>query len=299
MNSWTSYPKVYNLGHAALKELLEDDVIVEEKVDGSQFSFGLFGGELYCRSRGKELIVSAPEKMFTKAVEVVKKLKPLLKEGWTYRGEYLSKPKHNTLVYGRYPTNHIIIFDINTGFEEYLPYTEKKAEAERLDLEVVPLLYEGKITKIEEVEKLLELESVLGGPKIEGFVVKNYQRFGRDKKVLLGKYVSEAFKESHSKNWKNSNPTGKDFIGRLGDEYKADARWEKAIQHLKERDELTNSPKDIGALLKEIQADVKIECEEEIKEKVWKWAWPHIQRSIIRGFPEWYKKRLLNSQFKD
>ncbi len=37
---------------------------------------------------------------------------------------------------------------------------------------------------------LLEKESILGG-KVEGIVVKNYARFGKDKKVLMGKYVSE------------------------------------------------------------------------------------------------------------
>ena len=41
-DSWHSFPSVYAVGHAALADLFLDDVIVEEKVDGSQFSFGLF-----------------------------------------------------------------------------------------------------------------------------------------------------------------------------------------------------------------------------------------------------------------
>jgi len=32
--SWHSYPKIYNLGHRAIRDLLEDPVVVEEKVDG-------------------------------------------------------------------------------------------------------------------------------------------------------------------------------------------------------------------------------------------------------------------------
>jgi hypothetical protein len=42
MTSWHSYPKLYAMGHRAIADLLLDDVIVQEKVDGSQFSFGLF-----------------------------------------------------------------------------------------------------------------------------------------------------------------------------------------------------------------------------------------------------------------
>ena len=60
MSSWNSYPKIYALGHAYLKELSLDPVIVEEKVDGSQFSFGLINGELKCKSHRKELILDAP-----------------------------------------------------------------------------------------------------------------------------------------------------------------------------------------------------------------------------------------------
>ena len=41
-----SYPKVYNLGHKAITDLLLDPIIVEEKVDGSQFSFGMIDGQL-------------------------------------------------------------------------------------------------------------------------------------------------------------------------------------------------------------------------------------------------------------
>jgi len=34
-----SYPKIYNLGHRAVREIFEEAVIFQEKVDGSQISF--------------------------------------------------------------------------------------------------------------------------------------------------------------------------------------------------------------------------------------------------------------------
>jgi len=42
MSSWGHYCQIYNLGHRAIADLLRGPVIIEEKIDGSQFSFGLF-----------------------------------------------------------------------------------------------------------------------------------------------------------------------------------------------------------------------------------------------------------------
>jgi hypothetical protein len=311
-SSWHSYPKLFALGHRALDALLLDDVVVEEKLDGSQFSFGVFkewlptagGGVvqqnvLKIRSKGVVMNVEAPEKMFNKAVETVKDLADrwLLNEGWTYRAEYLAKPKHNALAYDRAPNGFLAIFDINLAEESYLPYEAKAAEALRLGLDVVPLIYQGRIASIEQFRPMLDRVSFLGGQKIEGVVVKNYNRFGPDKKVLMGKFVSEAFKEIHGGEWKKANPTHSDIVEQITASLATPARWVKAVQHLRERGALEDSPKDIGPLLKEIGTDVHAECADEVRDALFKWAWPRIQRGIIRGFPEWYKGELLKRQF--
>ena len=293
--SYHSYPKIYAIGHSALRELFLDEVTIEEKVDGSQFSFGIINGELRCRSKGAQLNVEYPEQMFANAVATVKTLD--LRAGWTYRGEYLKVPKHNSLAYDRIPERHIIIFDINTAEEEYLSYEEKRDEAIRIGLETVPLLHRGIVDNPQELLSFLETTSILGGQKIEGFVVKNYRRFGADKKALMGKYVSEAFKEVHSKEWKNTNPSTGDVIQRLIIGLKTPARWNKAVQHLKERGEFTESPKDIGPLIKEVQHDIAEECSDEIKDALYRYAIKHIQRGVVAGLPEWYKEELLKSQF--
>jgi hypothetical protein len=80
-------------------------------------------------------------------------------------------------------------------------------------------------------------------------------------------------------------------------EYKSIARWNKAIIHLSERGLLEGSLRDIGAIMKEVPADIEKECVEEIKEKLWKWAWPHIRRKVVHGLPEHYKDYLLKEQF--
>lgn len=314
MSSWHTYPSIYNLGHRAIADLLKQDVIVEEKIDGSQFSFGLLpagdieyptkpdlGYELRVRSKGAVMHPDAPEKMFTKAVETVKSIAHLMHPGWTYRGEYLAKPHHNMLAYDRVPAGHIIIFDINTDEETYLSPLDKLNEAERIGLEAVPVLHIGRLGRIEDFRAYLETVSILGGQKIEGVVIKprDYSYFGRDKKVLMGKFVSEAFREVQSKAWRADNLTGKDILTLLGGAYGTQARWQKAILHLREEGKLVEDVQDIGLLMKEIPNDIFKECAEEIKEKLFAWSWPHIRRIVTRGVPEWYKNELLKKQFQD
>ncbi len=297
MSSWHSYPKIFNMGHPGIRELFDDEVLIEEKVDGSQFSFGVFNGEIKARSKGKELVIDAPEKMFTKAVETVKDLAPILKDGYTYRAEYLSKPKHNSNEYDRTPLRNIIIFDISPSEEVYLSYEEKALEASRLGLEVVPKVFQGKVENFEQFHAFLENISILGKCKIEGLVIKNYKKFGADKKILLGKFVSEAFKEQNEKSWKEANPGKADIVEVLILAAKSPVRWQKAVQHLKERGELTNTPKDIGALMKETSLDALSELEPLIKEKLFQWAWPKVARAIVGGLPQWYKEELVKQQF--
>lgn len=292
-----SYPKVFAVGHSAVKELFSGPVLVEEKVDGSQFSFGVAGGQVFMRSKGAEILLEAPEKMFSLAVNVVSVLAPLLKEGWTYRAEYLQKPKHNCMKYGRVPNQNIIIFDINTGDEVYLTRQEKEEEAARIGLEIVPVLYQGIVDSPETLYGLLNRDSVLGGGKIEGIVVKNYNQFGMDKKVLMGKFVTEEFKETHSKEWKADNPTLGDVVERIIATLRSEVRWNKSIARLKESGKLEDSPKDIGLLIREIQDDIRAEELEFISGKLTEYALPRIVRASTAGFPEYYKKTLLESAF--
>ncbi len=302
-----SYPKIYNVGHRALEGLFGSEVVIQEKVDGSQFSFGLLdeGGEgklddvqLSVRSKGQQIDIDAPPKMFAAAVEYVKLLVPDLELGATYRCEWLNKPKHNSLAYERTPFNGLMLFDIERPGQYYernrLAF---ELEAESLGIEAVPELFRGMVNSIEELREFFDRDSVLGNVKIEGMVIKNYDLFTPDKTIALGKWVSEAFKETHQKDWKNRNPNTKDIVFNLTEELRTEARWAKAVQHLNERDELDHSPKDIGALLREIQTDVLAEEGERIKEILFKHFWKSIARGLTTRFPEWYKEQLAQSAF--
>lgn len=298
--SWHSYPKVYGLGHPETEGILEHAVVCEEKVDGSQFSFASIGGELRCRSKGVELNVNAPEALFAPAVATARELfeSGLLVDGWTYRAETLQKPKHNALAYDRVPSRNLIVFDVNPGFERYLSYDDKAREAARIGLEVVPRLFEGRLTH-EVFERLLDTVSVLGGQKIEGFVIKPVAPvYGRDKKAVLAKFVSEAFKEVHAKVWGEQGKGRGSVVDRVVARYRSEARWEKAIQHLHERGELLNAPQDIGNLIQEVQRDVFEEEGESIMRMIFSDFERDVRSGIVRGLPEWYKMKLAESAFE-
>ena len=300
MKRWTSYPKIYNLGHRAVQDVTKGPVYVEEKVDGSQFSFGIdFDRKLRARSRNQEISFDAPENMFVKALETVEELSAKLQPGWTYRGEYLSKPSHNSLTYDWVPEKNIIIYDINIGDQKYLSFHDKLNEATRLGLWCVPLLFEGVIT-LGDLTELLDTESILGGPKIEGVVIKpvDYNLFGQDGKALMVKHVSEEFKEIHQGVWKAKNPTNKDIVSMIIEGLKTEARWLKAVFRIRDNGDLNNDPSDIGAIMKEVKEDIQTEAADEIARMFYKHYRNDIMRGAVRGIPEWYKERLMKSQFE-
>lgn len=292
-----SYPKVYNLGHPAIENLLDGPVTIEEKIDGSQFSFAATDDGPCFRSRNADIVQGAPG-MFQQAVDVVGEISHLLNPGWIYRGEFLSKPKHNSLHYSRTPERSIMLWDIETDKERYMGRAEKEEEASRIGLELVPLMSSGKLDSMEMLDRWLETESVLGGTKIEGVVIKNYARFGRDGKMLAGKYVSEAFKETNRVDFRDRNPKQGDILTILGEFVRSEARWRKAVERYRDMGKLENDPRDIGMLIKGIQSDIMEECEPEIVKRLLAWASPQLMRKSIAGFPEWYKRQLAETQFE-
>ena len=99
----------------------------------------------------------------------------------------------------------------------------------------------------------------------------------------------------NKKEWEQ-NHTVKSKFELFKESYKTEARWLKAIQHLKELNVINNTPADIGILLKEIQTDIRQEEKENIKESLYNIFIHEILRKATSGFPEWYKELLLKGE---
>lgn len=304
-----TYSSIFHVGHRGLgADFMTLPLYVQEKVDGSQLSFQRTAtNELLVRSRGQEFSIDAPPTMFKLACLTIQRIADKLTPGWVYRGEYLNKPKHNTLAYDRTPSGGIILFDIAVDEQEnYLGPNEVYLEALRLGLETVPMLgvFQQGISSLLVLDEFLKRESVLGGQKIEGVVIKQLPGDGRamrfdyqSKKLVVAKYVSEAFKEIHGKEWKKSNPQGGDILEQLSARYRTEARWNKAIQRLRDEERLTGTVKDIGPFIHAIQADLDKEVREDASDILLAWAWPHIQRGGVKGAAEYFKTQLASGAF--
>lgn len=294
-----AFVKIFSLGTDYIRDIFNEGVEISEKIDGSQFGFGKVNGKLHIRSKGAMLYEENPNDMFKAGIDHVCSIQHLLPEGMAFYGEYLRKPKHNTLTYNRIPKNHIILFGakhvagdlFSMNFDEY---------ADKFGLEVVPRVHKD-IDSLDELKEFMDLESVLGGCKREGIVVKNYYRpfllGGQPIPMMCGKFVSEAFKEVHKNRW-GKEETGKGRFQTFCDSFRTDARWEKAVQHLNEIGELEHTPRDIGKLFKELAVDIEGEEKEAIKEWLWNEHRKDIIRSASAGFADWYKNKILQRSFE-
>lgn len=297
-----AFPKIFHIGEGYIEKLFEGEVEITEKIDGSQLNFGKIEGELYIRSKGAQIFPETVPGMFKGGVEHILEVKDRIPDNTVFYGECLEKPHHNVLKYERIPKNHIALFGVSDEHYNFIKDYEKLKEyADLLDIDVVPLLYEGEIKTIKELEKFLDFDSYLGGTKVEGIVVKNYnQPFllgGQPIPVMMGKYVREDFKETLKKEW-NSKKTSKGRWEEYKESFRTEARWNKAIQHLAEKGELEYAPRDIGKLIKEIQNDITEEEKENIKEFLWNEFGQELLRSSTRNFPEYYKRYLLARAFE-
>lgn len=299
------YPKIFAMGAHYIPNIFVGAVECTEKIDGSQFGFGISpSGELQMRSKGKVMSVHAPEKMFGKAVEFVVSIEERLKgltgeDGLYLYGEFLESPCHNVMKYGRVPYNHIILFGASIGLRWITEHEELLRLGDLLGLETVPLLFEGVVESVDQIRGVMERDSILGGGQIEGVVVKNFAQ-----PVMIGnlvipsfaKFVRAEFKERLEKEW-GPKFSSADKLQQFIESFKTEARWVKAVQHLREAGSLVNEPKDIGALIKELERDIVEEEELNIKE----WLYHHYLSQIVRvakhGLPEWYKEQLLKRMF--
>lgn len=303
MGTVPSYGKIFTLGSAGTAQALTGPVVIQEKVDGSQFSFGIDAeGNYVFKSKNQPLHIEAPAKMFEEAVtsahRALEKLqrKESKREIYFY-GEYLQKPKHNALTYDRVPKGHIVLFEgvyeLRHMGREYLQYF-----ADMFELDIIPQLHEGEINLHELGPLYKDVKSFLGGVNMEGIVIKNYGQhivYNNNLYPLFTKVVCPAFKERNSeaqKEFKKGWDLNEFILS-----FKSEARWVKALQRIKENGEYTGEPKDIANLIKEVQKDLADEEKETIKHALYRAYIKDITRVAVSGLPEWYKNLLITQTF--
>lgn len=294
-----SYPKIHSLGTKYVQDIFMEPVEITEKLDGSQIGWGKVDGEFVVRSKGTIINKDNPDNLFQEGVAYLKSIVSKIPDNMFFYGEYFKRPKHNTLCYDRIPKHHIALFGVLSLPDLFSSdYRLIEEWAEIFDIEPIPLLHRGMITSKEQYESLMDSVSILGRAKIEGIVIKNYQRSlvinqNYVQPITCAKLVSEEFKEVHRGRWKDEETKG-GKLEQFYNQFRTPARWAKAVQHLRERGELTDTPKDIGALFKEVSIDIEAEEKEFIMEQLYLMHKKDLLKHATHGMPEWYKMEIAS-----
>jgi hypothetical protein len=151
----------------------------------------------------------------------------------------------------------------------------------------------------ETLKAYIDTKSYLGGVNLEGVVIRNlgqeYIKGDIDLKYLLAKQVSTKFKEKMSGKKRRDKSSWQAYQ----DQYRTEARWAKAIQHLRDDNKLTGELRDIGLYISEIKKDITEECKQEICEYLWATYGTQLLRNACVGAAEYFKERYYGGSFCD
>lgn len=172
-----------------IKELLSNEVTVDEKLDGSIVSFSREGDDIVAYGRRNEIMRNGVLNNRTKAYIMlddwywnnVESLQQI-PEGYTIFGEWL-KAKH-TIFYDKL-SDYWLYFDIFDG-KRFLSDEERVGVVENLELWGMPLLKLDYLT-ITSLRVIALRKKSECGDRMEGFVVKNYE------KQIFCKFVKREF----------------------------------------------------------------------------------------------------------
>lgn len=276
------------------------------KYDGSQITF-IRQPDDSILAYNKNKKISKSNKIFGKTITMFSSLVgPNLNSDYEYHGESITSIKHNLIEYERTPKYYFILFDIYDMVKrQYLTREEMEAEAKRLNIDFAETVYKNTDPKVLPKEKIKELmlgieegslKSYLGG-QIEGLVLKcdsfayKFRKNETINRRLALKSVRDSFKEKITmKLEKSEMGTIQEKLEQIGQNYNTEARFHKAIQHLKERGEYKNNVKDMLNIVYELDNDFEKEYKEEVCEYLWAEFSDTIKANARKGFVDYYKQ---------
>jgi hypothetical protein len=301
MKELMKYPEVLNANDVRKTriEFSEGEYFIEEKVDGSQFRFGIVDGEHKFGSHHIDYEGYTTDKMFQQAVVIAEGILKKVSgfDNIVFFAEYLAKPKQNALKYSRVPLSNFYLFDVAVDGKFVSP-SEVIKFADEVGVEPVRVLeVKRQLPEIEYLDSIVNMESVLGGEKMEGVVIKNY-----DMNIVINgklrffslKYVREKFRELNKIEHldENKKVSPEDIVSRL---INKEAVWSKAIQRIQEDGIITYEMRDIQSLIEAVKDDIEKEYKETIKEEMYRVYKKDIEKAVVRGLAEYYKKYLYEA----
>jgi hypothetical protein len=164
-------------------------IVIQEKLDGANASFKREGDQILCFSRNTQLDEHNTLRGFYNWVQENIKAEDLV-DGGTYFGEWLVRHKLN---YGE-NENRFYLFDIyDEETERYIGFDLVKYQAKKLNLNLVPVFYEGVFQSLDHIQSFIGKSQL--GEVGEGVVVKNVNWENKHGQQQFTKFVSDAFAE--------------------------------------------------------------------------------------------------------
>ena len=204
---FVKYPKVHALYKEECDGILEQQVIVQEKIDGANVSIWLDNGVVKCGSRTRELPEDESFNGFTEWVANSLEVKKYLEAFPEHRlyGEWLVP---HTIKYNETNYKTFWLFDIATAFEinedsddrnriEWMPQEIVESTANEGGFNYPQIFYTGMANK-EKLEEFVGTSNI--GDKGEGVVIKPLRLDWRNKftNFCYGKVVTQEFKEDNA-----------------------------------------------------------------------------------------------------
>ena len=241
------YDSIPRYGKQGTRDILGTEVVVMEKLDGANASFGIIDGELKMFSRNQELDEHNTLRGFYDWVKQNVDAGKLF-VSTIYFGEWLVP---HTVHYKKEAQGKFYLFDIyDVKTETYLDWNITVQAAKHLKLRTPEVFFRGELHSMTDVDRYLGQSELTEIPNTgEGIVVKDYE--GQQ----FVKIVSDKFKETKSIKQPSLDRTD---IGTLIDSVLTPQRVEKLI-HKKIDLGLLPAELDItdtGNVLKALSSDV-------------------------------------------
>ena len=241
------YDSIPRYGKQGTRDILGTEVVVMEKLDGANASFGIIGGELKMFSRNQELNEHNTLRGFYDWVRQNVDPRKLF-VSTIYFGEWLVP---HTVQYKKEVQNEFYLFDIyDVKTDTYLDWNITVQAAIHLGIRTPEVFFRGELHSMTDVDKYLGQSELTEIPNTgEGIVVKDYE--GQQ----FVKIVSDKFKETKYTKQPSLDRTD---IGALIDSVLTPQRVEKLI-HKKIDLGLLPTELDVtdtGNVLKALSSDV-------------------------------------------
>jgi hypothetical protein len=281
MSEMKKYTDVVRLGHKTTVGVLSvgDEIVIQEKLDGANASFKLEDGKVVAFSRNTQL---SPENNLRGFYEWTQTIDPIkLSQGDIYYGEWLVKHK---LDYGS-NMNQFYLFDLyDELIQEYVPFSKVRDESKRLDINLIPVFYEGLYQSYEHLESFIG-KSILRNNG-EGIVVKNVKYIDRYGRQLFVKLVSDDFREVQ-KQKAPKDPNFQSEEEKFVSECLTDARVEKMIYKLVDEGILDEAfgIEDMGLILKNLGNRIYEDIMKEESDSLDKYEDNDIRKCIGKKLP--------------